>query len=253
MTLPYRDLYYPLNVFVHILSREEGDVPYLHYGLFEHPGESMAIAQERSTEMLLARLPRPPARLLEVGIGLGTTMARLLGDGYSVLGITPDDKQIAMVKAAHGADFPALCTSFELYDGCGPFDAIVFQESSQYIDSEALFERARSLLSPSGSVIVLDEFALKPVHTPGSLRSLEGFLSAAEHHGFVLREEVDLSAKAAPTIDYFMQRIPRYREALISELGLTNEQVEELLTSGRQYRERYAAGVYGYRLLSFRA
>ena len=67
MSLAYRDFYYPLNVFMHILTHEEGDVPYLHYGLFEHPGQSLAQAQERSTELLLSRLPAPPARLLEAG------------------------------------------------------------------------------------------------------------------------------------------------------------------------------------------
>lgn len=246
--LPYRDFYYPLNVFVHILMHEEGEVPYLHYGLFDDPGERIAVAQERSTEMLFRRLPPPPARLLEVGIGLGTTMARLRRDGYAVEGITPDDKQIAMVQATHGEDFPAFCASFERFSGSGLYEAIVFQESSQYIDSEALFDRARALLAPSGSILVLDEFALKLVDQPGGLHSRERFLEAAGRYGFTVREEVDLSAQAAPTIDYFMQKIPRYRDALIGELGLSDVQVEELITSGREYRERYASGVYGYRL-----
>jgi cyclopropane fatty-acyl-phospholipid synthase-like methyltransferase len=249
MMLPYRDFYYPLNVFVHILSREEGNVPYLHYGLFDHPGERIAVAQERSTEMLVRRLPPPPARVLEVGIGLGTTMARLLDDGYAVEGITPDEKQIAMVKAAHGEAFPALCTSFEHFHGNGRYDAIIFQESSQYIDSETLFRRARPLIATLGSIVVLDEFVIKPLDRPGSLQSRERFLEAAARHGFALREEVDLSSKAAPTVDYFMERIPRHRQALIGELGLSDEQVEELITSGRDYQARYADGVYGYRLL----
>ena len=36
MSLPYRDFYYPLNVFMHILTHEEGGVDYLHYALFEN-------------------------------------------------------------------------------------------------------------------------------------------------------------------------------------------------------------------------
>ena len=50
---PYRDFYYPLNVFMHILTNEEGSVSYLHYGLFEREGEPIGEAQERSTSMLL--------------------------------------------------------------------------------------------------------------------------------------------------------------------------------------------------------
>src|SRR6202022_2049667 len=90
--LPYRDFYYPLNVFMHILMLEEGDVRYLHYGLFERGEDSIGVAQERSTDLLLAQLPPPPARILDVGAGLGTTLERLGQLGYDAEGITPDEK-----------------------------------------------------------------------------------------------------------------------------------------------------------------
>src|SRR5882762_1270818 len=60
MSLPYRDFFYPLNVFMHILTHEEGGVDYLHYALFESGTERIGAAQERSTELLLSRLPPPP-------------------------------------------------------------------------------------------------------------------------------------------------------------------------------------------------
>ncbi|MGZ5477016.1 MAG: hypothetical protein ACXW29_12850, partial [Thermoanaerobaculia bacterium] len=74
---------------------------------------------------------------------------------------------------------------------------------------------------------------------------------AARQSGFRKVEEVDLSAKAAPTVDYFMQRLPRYRQALIDDLGLKNEQIDELIESGDTYRSLYANGTYVYRLLRF--
>src|SRR3712207_909255 len=95
--LPYRDFYYPLNVLLHVLTLEEGAVEYLHYGLFERSDEAIGVAQERSTQLLLSRLPPPPARLLDVGVGLGTTLNRLTRAGYDTVGITPDDKQVATV------------------------------------------------------------------------------------------------------------------------------------------------------------
>ncbi len=220
-----------------ILTEEEGSVRYLHYGLFERAGDTLLDAQERSTELLLSRLPSPPARLLEVGIGLGTTLARLLSLGYDAEGITPDEHQIAMA-----GKLPVRCAAFESFDGGRTYDAIVFQESSQYIDSEALFARA-AMLAPR--VIVLDEFALKPVD---GLHAREAFLAAASRHGFAVEEELDLSQKAAPTMEYFAHRIPAFRDRLISDLGLTDQQVDHLIESGAQYRERYANGTYGYRL-----
>ena len=232
---------------MHIIGHEEGRVLYLHYGLWTHPQDTLWTAQERSTEVLLSRLPPAPATILDVGIGLGTTLGWLVVKGYLAFGITPDEHQIAMVREKYDG-LPVKCAGFETLDAGGrTFDAILFQESSQYIDSEALFAKAATL---SPRVLVLDEFALQPLDEEGALRSREGFLAAAERHGFTVTEEVDYSKEAAPTMDYFTHRIPAYRERLIADLGITSEQVDELVASGAKYRERYANGIYGYRLFS---
>ena len=231
---------------MHILTHEEGVAPtYLHYGLFEHPDDRLVFAQERSTELLLSRLPPPPCRILDVGIGLGTTTAWLRLKGYEAFGITPDEHQIAMAREKYEG-LPFRCAAFETLESDRTFDVLLFQESSQYIDSEALFARAETL---APRVLAIDEFALKPIDEEGALRSLEGFLAAAARHGFEVAEELDLSAKAAPTMDYFTDRIPAYRDRLIADLGITGEQLEHLIESGVKYRQRYADGVYGYRLV----
>jgi hypothetical protein len=241
--LPYRDFYYPLNVFMHMLTREEGAVTYLHYGLFEHPDDSIAVAQERSTEMLLTRLPPPPARLLEVGVGLGTTLRRLASMGYDAEGITPDEHQVAMVRERHDNALRVHCAAFESFAPRITYDALIFQESSQYIEAETLFARAATL---APLVVVLDEFALQPVD---GLHRLDLFLEAASHYGYAIDEELDLSAQAAPTPRYFSERFERYRPELIEALGLTSQQVDDLVESAGRYIERYRDGVYGYRLL----
>jgi SAM-dependent methyltransferase len=245
----YRDFYYPLNVFMHILTNEEGDVPYLHYGLFENAGESLPAAQERSTQLLLSRLPAPPARLLDVGIGLGTTLQRLAAMGYVADGITPDPQQIGVARARFGDALSMRCVAFEDFAAGERYDAVFFQESSQYIDSAALFARAATL---TDHVIVLDEFALRQVDLSGALHGYQPFLDAARQHGFTAVEELDLSSKAPPSIEYFLDRFPRYREPLIRDLGLTDQQVDDLVASGRDYRELYRSGAYGYRLVQFR-
>jgi hypothetical protein len=246
--LLYRDFYYPLNVFMHILTHEEGSVDYLHYGLFESENESIGAAQERSTSLLLERLPATPARILEVGIGLATTLARLASLGYEAEGITPDEKQIAMVRRRHGDSLRVHVARFEAFETESTYDALVFQESSQYIAAGALFSKA-SALAPL--VIVIDEFSLRPLDDPSALHALDQFLATAQRHGFALQEELDLSAMAAPTIEYFIGRIPRYRTALASDLGLTEQQADDLIESGRTYLQRYREGSYGYRLLRF--
>jgi hypothetical protein len=84
---------------------------------------------------------------------------------------------------------------------------------------------------------------------PGALHDLPGFLEAANAHGFTRSDEIDVSAKAAPTISYFMRRIPAHRDRLIADLGLSGAQLDELIASGERYRDLYADGTYVYRLL----
>jgi SAM-dependent methyltransferase len=231
----YRDFYYPLNVFMHILTLEEGEVRYLHYGLFQSKGESIGQAQEHSTALLLEHLPPPPARILDVGCGLGTTVARLTAFGYDAEGITADAQQAAFARNSR-----IRVARFEDFVSARQYDALLFQESSQYIDSQALFDRARDLTK---RVIVLDEFGT------GTLHRLDAFLEAANAHGFHVTEEIDVSAKAMPTIDYFRARLPSYRQRLISDLGVTSQQVDDLIRNGEVYRSNYANGTYVYLLL----
>ncbi len=242
--LPYNEFQFPLNVFMHVISLEEGAVTYLHYGLFEQPGESIAEAQERSTELLLSRLPPPPARVLDVGVGIGTTLARLTRLGYDATGITPDPQQVAMVRARHGDGVNVVQVAFEKVFP-RPFDGLVFQESSQYIDATALFGKAREM---TNEVIVLDEFS---TGAAGTLHRLDEFVQAAASFRFTKAEDIDLSERAAPTIDYFLERLPRYRAALLEDLGLEEKQLDELIESGNRYRDHYRRGTYVYRLLRF--
>src|SRR5712664_665246 len=125
--MKYRDFYYPLNVFAHILTLEEGAIRDLHYGLFEDPTDPIGRAQERSTDLLLSRLPPPPARLLDVGCGLGTTLRRLVSLGYDAEGMAADAQQAAFTR-----DLPVHQVRFEDFTSDRLYDAIVFQESSQY-------------------------------------------------------------------------------------------------------------------------
>jgi cyclopropane fatty-acyl-phospholipid synthase-like methyltransferase len=251
MTCAYRDFPFPLNVFMHVLTLEDGQVRYLHYGLFEREDETLAGAQERSTALLLESLPSPPCRLLEVGIGLGTTIARLAALGYDVEGISPDERQVSFARQRLNGRGNLHAVSLEGFTTDRRYDAIAFQESSQYIDSKLLFRKCRELAAPGAAVVVLDEFSIRPVERSDALHRLDRFLAAARAEGFRLEREIDLSRQAAPTVSYFMARLPRYKAPLIQDLGLTPEQVDGLIESGKGYADLYRSGRYGYRLLRF--
>lgn len=236
---PYRDFYYPLNVFMHILTQDEGGLAALHYGFFDDDDEPLRDAQERATSMLLQRLPRPPARILDAGCGLGTTLSKLLACGYDAAGINPDEKQIAM------SNVPIVAVRFEDLEP-SHYDTIVFQESSQYINAIALFVKAREMTS---HVIVFDEFANVAAT---SLHSYDAFVNAARANGFAITEDLDVSKRAVRTIDYLQPRFERHRASLVADLGVTNEQIDALIASGVENRARYASGTYTYRVMQFR-
>ena len=138
--LNYRDFVFPLNVYAHVLCLNYGGFEYLHYGMFEPGEDNVRRAQEQASRMLFARLPTAPVRILEVGIGVGTTLSRLVAAGHQAIGITPDTNQVSYAKQIHGASLPAVCTKLEDYTE-GAFDLLVFQESAQYIDTATLFRK----------------------------------------------------------------------------------------------------------------
>lgn len=251
---PYQAMSFPLNVYAYALQLEEGKADYLHYGLFKTDDCSLQEAQSYSTELILKRLPPPPCRILEVGVGLGTTFKLLLDKGYQIIGITPDQAQIDFIRSRLGDDAPVQCMSLEAYrDAAGGFDVILFQESAQYIDPLAIFNRALDLLRPGGSLLVVDEFALRRIEAGSEgLHRLDDFIAQAERFALELIERVDLSALAAPTLDYLLRVTVKHRQRLHDDLGVSEEELDQLDRSNTAYREKYANGRYGYALLHYR-
>ena len=244
---------FPFNVYARVLELEEGQVHDLHYCLHETPDMPTALARRRSTELLWRHLP-PPCRLLEVGLGFGATVARLVAAGYAATGITQDSAQVGIARNRHGDGLPAIYNRFEEFDyNPGEWDALLFQESAQYIDPLQLYTRANELLGEHGEIIVLDEFALRRT-APGreKLHLLEHFVALAERFGFAVIEQLDLSREAAPTLDYLLRVIPRHAETLQRDLGVTAEALAALSASNATYRGKYADGRYGYFLLKLR-
>lgn len=247
----FKNSLFPLNVYAYALFLEEGKVDYLHYGLFESEDASLPVAQQHSTQLIMERLPPPPCRILEVGIGLGSTLRQLIDAGYDVCGITPDSGQIHLAREKSGAHL--TCSRFEDFDGQpNGFDVILFQESSQYIDPLVIFGKALDLLADNGHLIILDEVALKRTEFGHEgLHLLQTLLHLSGCFGFEVLERIDLSAKAAPTLDYLLQVVDKHRERIILDLGCPTEQIDALNASNRRYREKYQEGRFGYAFLHF--
>jgi len=241
---------FPLNVYARMLEGAEGRLDHLHYGLFEGEDEPVWQAQERASARLWSVLP-PPCRVLEVGIGVGTTLRRLGRAGYRATGITPDAAQVAEVRRRHGDAVDARVATLEEWPAQElPFELMLLQESAQYIEPLALFEAADRLLAEQACIVVMDEFALRregPQDTGLHLHA--HFVTLARRMGWTVASDEDVSVAAAPTVKAIERLVNAQRAALLAELPLQPEQLDGLIEAAQRYRARYATGVYGYRLM----
>lgn len=242
---------FPLNVYARLLELQEGQVDYLHFGVFDHPDEPVLQAQQRATELLWQALPAP-GRLLEVGIGLGTTLTRLLQQGWQPLGITPEPAQIEVAQERQGGTLPLRCTRLEdLAADAGPFDTLLFQESAQYIAPMEIFSAAdRLLVNGPASIVVMDEFALdRRAADHGGLHHRAHFIALAQRFGWRVAHQVDLSQAVQPTVQYLITGTRRWRDRLLADLPVTPQQLDELDAALLRVQRLYAEGVQGYGVL----
>ncbi|MGR8997639.1 MAG: GNAT family N-acetyltransferase [Gammaproteobacteria bacterium] len=242
-----------MNVYSHILCKDYGDFENLHYGLFEQDGQDIRSAQQRATDFLFSHLPPCPCKILEVGIGLGTTLSKLVKAGYNATGITPDENQIHYAKNLYGESLPAFHERLEDFPGTRKFDLILFQESAQYIDTSSLFRKASDLLGDDGQIIIMDEMSLRKVSpSEPSLPLIDDYISVGKALGFDVIEQLDLSSQASPTNTYILDSVTRYRENLVHELDLSTAEIDGLIDAAQIHLAKYCDGQYGYCFLRFK-
>ena len=106
--------------------------------------------------LALRELPRPPARVLEVGCGSGELARAMEADGYDVVAVDP--------KAPDGAIFRR--TTIEELEGEGQFDAAMASLSLHHVhDLAEALDKVRSLMRP-GAPFLVREFAWDVVDEP---------------------------------------------------------------------------------------
>lgn len=249
-----KNLVFPLNVYAHVLLLETGQVDALHYGLFENSEATIPQAQHYATNLLLSHIPDATKRILEVGVGLGTTFVKLKLRGHQIHGITPDSAQIAILNKRFGEDLSVDCQRLEDFKASPEsFDLMLFQESAQYIEPLEIFNQALDLLPIGGDILIMDEFSLRREETGSEgLHSLHDMIRLAERMGFKLTEQIDLSTMAAPTLAHLLRLTAKFRDSLVSELSLDSESLEKLDESNKNYQRKYADGLFGYVLLKFK-
>jgi hypothetical protein len=254
---PHRNLAFPFNVYAHARMLQEGESAGFHHAPFPDGTRFSPVTQREFADLILTKLPPPPGQILEIGSsGSDAALSWLSQRGYTVQSITAATRAMAYVQDASSADNLVTNHELETYRAePESFMAILLKDSAQTIEPLAIFNKAQDLLAPSGHLLLMDEFLLKndaTLRNPANLHYLDHMITLAGRFGFELIEHTDLSALAAPAVDYRLQIIATHRQRLIKDLSLSHEQLAQLEQSNRVFRDLYRNQQAGYALLLFR-
>ena len=113
-------------------------------------GELLSHAMDRLLSDCFREL-RPGGRVLDVGAGLGGTVALLARAGFRAVGVDPDPRAVSYARARAPAGAELRCGLLsDVADG--PFDALFLTEVLQhYRELDPLLARCRALLAPTSS------------------------------------------------------------------------------------------------------
>lgn len=192
----------------------------LHLGLWEEDDpltlEGARKAQDRYTQELIAMIPEGVRKVLDAGCGTGETAKELTGEGYSVVCLNPDRYQEDIFKAKFGDTIEFHRVKFEDYnpqDEETKYDLILMSESSQYMDTEKMVQKARQLLKPDGYLLIADYFRKSETDFYKSCKVKDRFLRSVRKGGFELKKFRDVTKNVIPNLTlgkeiYFNYGVP---------------------------------------------
>jgi len=235
----------------------DGDVDHLHLGLWKDGTTGIKQAQENLSSLLLGQIPNGVQNILDVGCGLGTTAHELATRGYRVVGISPDAQvmDLARRRYAETDGLHLLTVAFEAFAPQEKFDLMLLQESSQYINIDLLFSKAKGLLRSRGYLLMCDEVRYPGNDLPyGHLRG--EIVAAAARHGFRLIKSDDITQGILETRRFGREQLKERRAEIIRVFAGSGRNVEGELTMLEQgwvsHDAHYEAGGAGYEWFLFR-
>ena len=193
----------------------------LHYGYWEEreklkeEGTKLTLdclrnAQQKYTDILIEAIPKNVKSILDVGCGIGDVSRALSKLDYDVTAISPDSNHVKYFEN-HFSRLTFLQTKFEDLKIDRQFDLILMSESQNYFPTEIGFRQCATLLLPKGYLLVSGMFKKNSrsefTEVPNTI---EDYAKAAEKHGLLLIENVDITQNILPTIDFIYESMERY-------------------------------------------
>jgi SAM-dependent methyltransferase len=232
---------------------------HLHFGLWPDDDSqfSMEDAQENMLNLLLSFFPPPPAKVLDVGCGLGYSAFLLAQKGYEVVAIAPSRELITYAKQAYGysgAEFRAL--SYFDEDGFvfskGQYDVLFFQESTQYLNplNDAI-RKARELLNEKGLVIIGDEVCYdRSIKPETAVHMSTDFVIALAENGFRTVDNQKIGRNVLQTCDFVIDSFSRDFDSIASQSAdpKSAENLLFYLNGWKKQKNWYLQGQFGYEI-----
>jgi len=227
---------------------------YLHFGFWhdDQPHLTLEEAQTIASQKIFEHLPPPPARILDVGCGLGTTANDLVKKGYEVVAIAPLEELIKFAQHYYG-NATYICCGFldehPLLTSPQQYDVILSQESLQYIpDLNAVFQKIKTLLSPNGRFILCDEVSyLSETKQLSAVHEAKDIEKAFSAQGFYVSNHQYWGKNVTPTCHYAVNGFQQHRAVLVELFGeQSNQVVDHFLQGWQQQLEWYSNEQFGY-------
>jgi SAM-dependent methyltransferase len=195
---------------------------HLHFGYFESPTDTLALAQDRLVVRAARHLPRA-ALVADVGCGLGGSVNLLAAMGHRVYGLDPCAASIAYARTRTNSPRAQLLvadlTQFTARAKGARFDALFLTEVlAHFTDLPQLLGQCRSLLRPGGLVIVHD-LARVGRAGPAGVHARGAFRLAADAAGFDPVDGRDLSNRVVPTLPRLTRALGERRTELENTLA----------------------------------
>jgi 2-polyprenyl-3-methyl-5-hydroxy-6-metoxy-1,4-benzoquinol methylase len=228
---------------------------HLHFGIWPQDKQDLTIeeAQQLMFETVAKFFPKPPARILDVGCGLGLSSALMAKRGYDVAAISPSKEMIEYARKTY-ADSGARFMQLDFYDEDSQvfqdekYDIILFQESSQYLGEPTRFiKKARNLLRDRGLLIISDEVSYdRSIKKETAVHMVTEIITALAENGFCITENQKIGERVMKTCDVAIQGL----EAIFcSQTGdFKGDNLLIFLEGWKREKGWYSTGQMGYEI-----
>jgi SAM-dependent methyltransferase len=178
----------------------------LHYGYWQDDVEpiirNLPRAQEEYCQFILKHIPADAERVLDVGCGAGSVAAHLVARGQKVDCVSPSSFLNSQARELLGDKVRIFECDYEDYQTSDKYDCILFCESFQYVKMERGLKNVAEQLRSGGQMVICDFFRVRDAdRSPISGgHQWEEFQRVISGYPFRLIEEIDITARTAPTI-----------------------------------------------------